>query len=99
MHDRASASTFTHDCHTARISTKSLDMILNPLKTKPLIIQSSIRYTAFLLKIWAREPAKCTKAVVDCYKNKAVIARLDQASWVAVVGFAALDISAAMDPD
>lgn len=73
-------------------------MILYPLKSKTLVIQGSIRNTALFLKFWAREPAKGTEAVVDCDENKALIAGLDQPSWVTVTRLTALNIAAAMDP-
>jgi hypothetical protein len=62
--NRSSTSRFTKNSNLLRITSKSLDILLHPMKCQPLIFKTDIQQTFLRKLVRARESPK-TKTIID----------------------------------
>jgi hypothetical protein len=81
IHDSGATSALTRDCHTCRIATKRLDVLLHPLQGKVHIqkpcVESTIR-----LDILTRQESECAETILNDYRDEAIVVRGDKLGWI-----------------
>jgi hypothetical protein len=102
-HDASTTSAFTEHSNTIRVATKLGNVLLDPLKSEALIMETSVRSSVFL-ESWTGQPAERAKSVVERNIDHAVVvfailATSEQTSGVITTSFGAGCVATTIDPD
>jgi len=102
VHDTSTTSRLAEDSHSVRVTTKEVNILLNPLEGHSLIQKSSIGSTV-LLEGRTTEPPKGTKSVVhgdiDDTRRIVVLASCEKSCRVTRAGFVTRRISTTIEPN
>jgi len=102
-HDASTTSALTKHSNTIRIATEFGNVLLDPLESKALIVQTSVR-SSILLESRARQPTESAKSVVERNVNHtvvifAILAASEQTSRVVTASLGTSSVTTTVDPD
>ncbi len=104
MHDAATTCGFSHDRYTVRITPKQMDILLDPLQSKTLVVKPGIG-SSIRLESGSSEPAEGTKSIVNGDEDNAVragrLASFEEARRIVLTetGLLSRCVAAAVYPD
>ena len=64
MHDRSTSSRLANHGDTVWVTAECMNVVLNPLQSKTLIVQTSVS-CPITLESWARQPSKGTQTIIE----------------------------------
>jgi hypothetical protein len=73
MYDTSTSSAVSHDGYPVGVASEKVNVPPDPVQSKTLVVEAGVCDT-ILLESWAPEESKRTNAIVNCNKDKAVVA-------------------------